>query len=179
MTSTTPKLKVPPKLRNRLACTWMFSYSKAFIILILLITIPLSLAACAEADESIEPGLGQEFSLPIGKEASIKGADLRIGFEDVIEDNRCPLDVNCVWEGQAEILVKLVYEGETYRIVLSEPGLTDFAVDTFHEYVIGYHLEPYPQDAADISEEDYSLRLTVNRQEDIEEQPSYSPALDG
>ena len=49
--------------------------------------LPL-LASCTGALGGVRAGLGQELSLPIGQEARITGENLRITFEDVIEDSR-------------------------------------------------------------------------------------------
>ncbi len=130
----------------------------------LLWVLPL-LAGCAGAPPGIEANLGQEFSLNIGQEARIAGENLRISFEDVIEDSRCPLNVTCIWEGRASILVRLTYDNITYRVVLNEPGLTDHAVDKFRDYSITFHLKPYPGEDENTSKEDYQLELTVSKQQ--------------
>lgn len=139
--------------------------------LICLILIQPFLAACTGAPAGIEADLGQEFLLPIGQEARITGEDLRISFEDVIEDSRCPLNVTCVWEGRAGILVQLTYDDTTHKVVLNEPGLTGNAVDMFRDYSITFHLKPYPGEAENISKKDYYLQLTVSKQQ----QSSFSP----
>ena len=58
----------------------------------------------AEADP-VEYTLGQEFSLRGGQEATISGENLRLRFTDVLEDSRCPTEVECFWTGQARIAV--------------------------------------------------------------------------
>ena len=130
----------------------------------LICILPL-LAGCNHAPGAIETNLGEEFTLSIGQEARITGENLRIAFEDVIEDSRCPLYVTCIWEGRASILVQMTYDDSTYKLVLNEPGMTDHAVDMFHGYSIDFHLKPYPGEAESISKEDYLLQLTVGRQE--------------
>jgi hypothetical protein len=136
----------------------------SFVLICFLFILPF-LTACAGAPGEVEARLGQEFSLPIGQEAGITGENLRISFEDVIEDSRCPLDVNCIWEGRASIQVQLTYFDTTYSVILNEPGLTDHAEDSFRDYSLSFHLEPYPGEAENISREDYFLRLTVSKQE--------------
>lgn len=133
-------------------------------LICLLLFLPL-LAGCTSAPGGFEVGLGEEFLLPIGQEARITGENLRISFEDVIEDSRCPLNVTCIWEGRASSIVQFTYDSITYRVVLNEPGLTDQAMDMFLGYVIDYHLTPYPGEAADIAKEDYRLQLAIRKQE--------------
>jgi len=69
-------------------------------------TLVLVLSGCqshaAQADP-IEAALDQDFVLQGGQEVTIRGADLRLRFTDVLEDSRCPTDVECFWTGQARI----------------------------------------------------------------------------
>ncbi len=78
---------------------------KAWVVIAALV---LALAGCqshaAQADP-IEAGLDQEFVLHGGQEVTIRGADLRLRFTDVLEDSRCPTEVECFWTGQARIAV--------------------------------------------------------------------------
>jgi hypothetical protein len=50
--------------------------------------------------------LGQEFELKINQEAMIEGEDMAVVFESVLEDSRCPVDVTCVWSGNAKIRLR-------------------------------------------------------------------------
>ena len=52
---------------------------------------------------SHDPRLDQEFVLRGGQEVNIRGTDLRLHFTDVLEDSRCPKQVECFWTGQARI----------------------------------------------------------------------------
>lgn len=74
----------------------------------MLATLVLALAGCqshaAQADP-IEAGLDQEFALHGGQQVTIRSADLRLRFTDVLEDSRCPTEVECFWTGQARITV--------------------------------------------------------------------------
>ena len=74
----------------------------------MVVTMVLVLAGCqshaAQADP-VEAGLDQQFALHGGQQVTIRGADLRLRFTDVLEDSRCPTDVECFWTGQARIVV--------------------------------------------------------------------------
>ena len=137
---------------------------KTLLNLFSLICVTSLLAGCTSAPSAIQVKVGNEFILSIGQEAHISEENLSIIFEDVIEDSRCPLDVTCIWEGRASILVQLTYDDIVYNVVLNEPGLTDHAVDIFIDYSVSFHLEPYPIEADNISKEDYRLRMTISRQ---------------
>lgn len=53
----------------------------------------------------------ESFTLAPGESVEIEGADLRVRFLEVRGDSRCPADVECVWEGDAEVVVETVREG--------------------------------------------------------------------
>jgi hypothetical protein len=67
--------------------------------------------ACAPVETAIVAEPGQTFSLPLGQTAAVKGADVRLTFKDVRTDSRCPVDVQCVWAGEAKIGVSIAQKG--------------------------------------------------------------------
>ena len=58
-----------------------------------------------EVDEHLQGVLTapQELTLAYGEERSVGGSVLMVSFVRVVEDSRCPVDVVCVWEGNAQI----------------------------------------------------------------------------
>ncbi len=50
-----------------------------------------------------EVSLDQEFPLRAAESVRIAGTDLRVTFDRVTEDSRCPVNVNCVWAGNAVV----------------------------------------------------------------------------
>ncbi|BBW99997.1 hypothetical protein [Mycolicibacterium moriokaense] len=112
----------------------------------------LALAGCdsrpAQAGP-IEAGLDQEFVLHGGQEAMIQGADLRLRFTDVLEDSRCPTQVECFWTGQARISVE-VEQGQRVPTTIEfntnpAPGQNKQAVQVGDYIVELKSLDPYPQ----------------------------------
>ena len=65
-----------------------------------------------QAAAVVEPGAS--FTLAPGQTAAVKGTNIRIAFNKVREDSRCPVDVTCVWAGDAKI-----------EIVVSRSGAAD------------------------------------------------------
>ncbi len=45
--------------------------------------------------------------LGVGEQGQLPGSDVRITFQAVLEDSRCPADVDCAWAGQARIQLLL------------------------------------------------------------------------
>ena len=133
---------------------------KFLIITIILSTVSFVIAACSSNAVS----LGQEFSLHIGESASIRGEKLQFRFLEVTEDSRCPTGVVCIWEGRVSCLVEITYRESLHRVELTEPSLTSWPPEnTFNEYKIAYHIEPYPQAGAEIAEDEYRLHLKISK----------------
>ena len=51
----------------------------------------------------IEAAADEEFHLAIGETAAVTGTDVRITFRAVVNDSRCPSDVQCVSAGNAAV----------------------------------------------------------------------------
>jgi hypothetical protein len=130
----------------------------------------LALTGCqvtqkAHADP-IESTADQPFTLHGGQEATLSDQDLRVRFDDVLEDSRCPTEVECVWTGQARITVS-VQQHE------SDPTTVEFNTNpapgqTRESTLVGAYtielqsLEPYPRTPDEsIPLEDYAATLIV------------------
>ena len=103
-------------------------------------------------------GLNEEFTLDFNKTVTVKadGKKFKIRFAKLVEETRCPPDVECVWAGEVAVRIEL---------------------DHAEQHVIGFHSEypssmvykdhtirllevNYKSDSYDI-EENYYLRLKV------------------
>jgi len=135
-----------------------------FLWLLIITILILPLAACGNSPAEVYADLGEEFSLSIGQSAAIKGQTLRITFEDVIEDSRCPGDVTCIWAGRVSCIIKLVDGSSQYRMVLTEPGLTDqYTSETYRDYQLAFQVRPYPEAGQSIRRDEYRLQLIVTK----------------
>ena len=131
-------------------------------IIILLLAIPLTGGACQRVNNT---GLGEESVLYIGDSIHIEGEELQIKFLEVTGDSRCPKDVTCIWAGEVSCMVEIRYWESINRLILTEPGLTDWPPErSFKEYNLVYHVEPYPTEGVDIAEDEYQLHLKVTKQ---------------
>jgi len=132
---------------------------KIQIILFILITAMMATGCKASVE------FDEEFSLSIGKGAVISKERLEITFLDVLEDSRCPRDATCISEGRATILVRLASFNTEAEVKLIEPGLSDHSGTVFVNYLITYHLLPYPQSGAETetARGDYRLVLTISK----------------
>jgi len=55
--------------------------------------------------------LGQAFPLDVGESVAVAGEGLRVTYVRLVADSRCPLDVECIWAGNATIAVSIAHEG--------------------------------------------------------------------
>lgn len=93
--------------------------SRIFSLPVLLLVAALGLAACDSADSALYPADAQsgEVALALGASGSLDG--LALSFDEVVEDSRCPSDIDCVWEGRA--LVGLTIAGEPTDLLVVDP----------------------------------------------------------
>ena len=126
------------------------------------LAIVLTSSSCGSSEIQVRPN--EEFSLSIGRSAVGTGEGLKIEFEEVVEDSRCPRDVTCVWAGRVTCMIKLTQIGSSYRMALTEPGLTDeYSKERYEEYEIAFHVTPYPEAGKKIPTGAYRLNLIVSR----------------
>ena len=95
--------------------------ARRFLATVLLVALP----GCATVDTAVVANPGAEFDLAVGKSATITGTDYRITFNRVTEDSRCPVDVRCVWAGDAKIELTISRSsavGDTRVISLTPPN---------------------------------------------------------
>jgi hypothetical protein len=71
-------------------------------------------AGCASVTGAVDAYPGSPFTLAPGETAALQGTDARITLNAVRDDSRCPVDVTCVWAGDAKI-----------EIVVSRKGAAD------------------------------------------------------
>ena len=92
--------------------------------------------------------------------------DDAVQFLDVPEESRCPVGVQCVWEGDATVILALLQAGtsDTTRIELHTSRR--FAKDgTYKDLKIRLDkLDPYPQKDMKPALADYVVTLTTSRQ---------------
>lgn len=122
----------------------------------------LLLVGCKGSSPTSEkqyPNVNEEFQLKVGQFATIDNGQLSFTFESVPSDGRCPEGDDCVWAGDAMVVLKY-YTGST---------------DTLHTYlepkVVAHSnyqiqlllLSPYPKVSQTISQNDYVAKFIVTK----------------
>jgi hypothetical protein len=138
----------------------------AFTALFTLALVSCHVGGPARADVP-EFNLNQPFALSGGQEALIPSENLRLRFTDVLEDSRCPTQVDCFWTGQARIAVAVQpEEGNPTKVEFNTnpaPGQTVKVVTVGQYSVELQSLDPYPQTPDPIPFEDYRATLLVRK----------------
>ena len=137
-----------------------------------LMTLPLFLAACASGGSGgptspPTPALNEEFTLSPGQTAAVSGTNVRLTFDRVSEDSRCPTDVTCIWEGDAVVVLKVKAEAEeATREVHTQGGEARPRQAPAGDYVVTLiRLEPAPRSTGAIEPSAYRATLRVGRAE--------------
>lgn len=102
----------------------------------------------------------EEFDLRVGDTALVEGTDLTIRFVEVTHDSRCAVDVLCVWEGDGEVLLDLVWPDGGRRTTLHLNREPRAATAAGH-VVTFVALAPEPLSTSRIPAGDYVATLRV------------------
>jgi hypothetical protein len=112
------------------------------------------------------PEVGEAFALAPGESVTLELDGIGVRFIEVLEDSRCPLRVQCVWAGDAAVVIELAPQaGEATEHTLHTNMGEKSIVLGQHELSL-LELSPYPDEPRSISPEDY--RATFVLQERLE-----------
>jgi hypothetical protein len=120
-------------------------------------------AACAPVETAVVAEPGQAFALPLGKTAAVKGSDVRLTFKDVRTDSRCPVDVQCVWAGEAKIGVVVSGNGTTdeTKVLSLTPADSEARAGNLRIRFVG--LAPVPRQSDAGTNRAYVAQLVVDQ----------------
>ena len=110
------------------------------------------------------PCLDREFSLQVGSSAKIHSEQLEVRMEGVGPDSRCPVNVTCVWEGDAQVTIGLSRQGQaTERLQLhtSQRFATEGRYLNYRVHLTA--LMPAPREGDRIEPGSYAATLVVSR----------------
>lgn len=131
----------------------MFAHSIALVVMMA--------AALAPA---AEPELGRPFDVKPADVVTIQG--LRITFEGVGEDSRCPTGVQCMWAGDAAATFTLeTPPAAAVQRTLHTNGRFERQTDCDGLVVRLEEIKPYPKEGVTIVPGDYRATLVVTRRQ--------------
>ena len=95
--------------------------------------------------------------------------DIELKFVEVLQDSRCPKNVNCIWAGEVIVLVDVFENGnktEQKKLTLSPTShLQNQLGNLFSSEklkISGFNVLPYPVSGTKIKTEDYYIQLEVS-----------------
>ena len=117
--------------------------------------------SAAEAQREITPG--EEFVLGVGQTAALGGGSgVRLTFEAVREDSRCPIGVSCIWAGDAVVAITVDDAGgNTKTIELHTNARFDVEAAIDGHAVRLLELSPIPRRGSTIPVDRYEATLVV------------------
>jgi hypothetical protein len=121
------------------------------------------LAACHSslAGPSDVP-LGKEFTLKAGETAAVSGTDLRVSFDRLVEDSRCPGDATCIRAGEAVVALTATWKDGRAPVQLrTVEGSDEATAGAYRVRLAG--VEPYPFASKPTPPADYRVVLEVTR----------------
>ncbi len=127
---------------------------KYFVFVIL----ALSVIGCDSSTGPTGPGLDEEFVLAFGQTVTLKNYSLTITFKSVLEDSRCPTGAECVWAGNAKIVIEVSQTDIELNTTL-EPKQAGYLAYSIQLLAVN----PYPKLNEQLQPEDYSIKLIVTR----------------
>jgi len=118
-------------------------------------------SACSHAPTTPSAPIGTPFRIGAGQTVRLQSASVELGFDEVLEDSRCPADAVCVWAGTAKLKAWLSVNGARRDIELKTFPRQPLAIDDFTIDVQA--LEPFPYSNVRIDKRGYVATLVVTR----------------
>ena len=116
-------------------------------------------AAAAALGQMHQP---QQITLGYGKTAKV--GDTAVTFARVVSDSRCPVNVNCIWEGNAQIEVAVECAGRTETVELNTTGPKQSAEAEGYSIKL-IELKPVPRASEKTKPAEYKATLELKRLE--------------
>ncbi len=111
---------------------------------------------------------GRQFTLQQGRSVEIAAAHIRVSFDQIVNDSRCPVDVTCIRAGDATVALNVsssipgvLAPVVQLRLVV---GSESSAAATGHAYgyrITALDLKPAPRSTQPIAQSDYVVTLVA------------------
>jgi hypothetical protein len=140
----------------------------------LLCAVALLAASCSKKPKAgySTVKLNDFFELKMGNSALLPEAEMKLTLKAVPEDSRCPRFVNCIQEGQVKVGLIVAIDGKGQPVELvrkpSDKGPNTATVGAYKVQL--YEVMPYPESGKKINPEEYSVRLSVRKTGENQEQ---------
>ncbi|MGI0491277.1 hypothetical protein ACN4EG_05660 [Alkalinema pantanalense CENA528] len=106
--------------------------------------------------------IDSELLLKPGQEVVLSQSPIKLTFDSVLTDSRCPIEVNCYWAGNAEVKLKLQRKRKITTAILNTVEREQ--VVKYRGYTIRLSkLSPDRHSGKVISPNDYEVTLKINK----------------
>lgn len=125
----------------------------------------------ASINSGCESDLTLKSTLPLNDTIEIANFETKYNYEhnivlrmdSVLNDSRCPSNVQCVWEGNAQVRFLFTVDSIRTDFVLNTHGGVQYNSDTI---IGGYSIQlldliPYPEDPVEILQVEYYSEVTL------------------
>jgi hypothetical protein len=117
---------------------------------------------CCACDTGEEFDLEKQFDIKYDETITNDSDKLKIKFDDVVNDSRCPKEAKCVWAGNAEVKFTLTSESDSGPIILNTN------IKPKDHKVFGYsialkRLAPSKSVATSLKKKDYVATLVISK----------------
>jgi hypothetical protein len=127
-----------------------------------LLTSALAAAACADATPTRTSGpVDAVFVLAPGETTEVTSAGIRVRFQGVMGDSRCPADALCIQGGDAIVRIEVSSSKTAVRYDLHTGSMQPVRRDDLTIALV--QLSPYPFSSRTISPGEYRATLNVTR----------------
>ena len=124
---------------------------KLILSILLFTTLTAFVNSCSKSGNKFREGT-IALKLSECENGNISGDDLKLCFNKVVSDSRCPANAVCIWQGAATATFSFTKNGNAHRFDLSTITMKpNYTKDTV---IAGYKIEfinllPYPGTVAD------------------------------
>jgi hypothetical protein len=135
------------------------------VIFVAVISAPPATAATGGGRARKKVVMDKNFVLSVGQEVSTADGKLKIKFLSVAEDSRCPKGVNCIWEGNARVVLQVgKVNGTPVKLELNTSPREGTAGGGHGQYLIKLvEVAPYPVAEQPIKPQSYAVTLVVSK----------------
>jgi hypothetical protein len=123
--------------------------------------------ACSSSPNAPDGALRTEVTLRPGQATAVASTPLRVTFDRVANDSRCPANALCITSGDALVVLRVDVDGRgASEVRLRTVGGTtgeNLAVDVAGYTLTLGGLQPYPMSSDPIPQGDYRVTLVVAR----------------
>jgi uncharacterized protein YbbC (DUF1343 family) len=111
----------------------------------------------------IETQAQTKVKLGVNKQKTVTADRLKIKFVSLIEDSRCPTDVNCIWAGNAKIQIKVTNRRGAMKFFDLNTNGQPQAADFSGWYIKLETLTPAPKSNIRINKNGYTATFSISR----------------